>query len=55
MTTPTLSTTKQRVQDYIDKGLSVRQIADLEGISTQAIYKHLKTLGIIPPTVKAAS
>jgi len=49
------STTKQRVADYIDKGLSVRQIADLEGISTQAVYKHLKQLDILPPTVKAAS
>ena len=56
MTAPTLPTTRQRVHDYIDKGLTVRQIADLEGISTQAVYKHLKVLGITPPTsVKAVS
>ena len=48
-------TTRDRVADYIDKGLSVRQIADLEGISTQAVYKHLKALEISPPSVKATA
>ena len=33
-------------------GLSVRQIADLLGITTQAVYKHLKVLDILPPTVE---
>ena len=45
-----LSTTQQRVKAFIEKGLSVRDIANLEGISTQAIYKHLKALGIPPPS-----
>ena len=49
------STTKQRVHDYIDKGLTVRQIADLEAISTQAVYKHLKALKISPPTIVKAT
>ena len=55
MTAPALPTTRQRVHDYITKGLTVRQIADLEGISTQAVYKHLKALEIPPPTTVKAT
>ena len=49
------STTKQRVHDYIDKGWTVREIAYREGISTQAVYKHLKALEIQPPTTPKTS
>lgn len=48
-------TTRQRVEDLIAKGLTVRQIADLLRISTQAVYKHLKFLGIEPPAQRKAS
>lgn len=54
MPTPTQTTTRQRVQDYILKGLTVRQIADIEGISTQAVYKQLKALGLSPNTKASA-
>ena len=47
--------TKQRVHDYVDQGLTVREIAYREGISTQAVYKHLKTLEIPPPTTSKTS
>lgn len=42
-------TTRQRIEDLIQKGLSVREIADLLRVSTQNVYKHLKALGIEPP------
>ena len=45
----------QRVHDYIDKGWTVREIAHEEDISTQAVYKHLKTLEITPPTTPKTS
>ena len=51
----TAPTTKQRVHDYIAEGLTVREIANLEAISTQAVYKHLKTLEIQPPTTPKTS
>lgn len=51
MNYPTVSTidhatqpTRNRVADYLAKGLTVRQIADLLNISTQAVYKHKKRL-----------
>lgn len=37
-------TTKERVKDMTAGGLSPRQIAAALGISTQAVYKHLKAL-----------
>ena len=46
------SSTRDRVAAGIKKGLSVRQIADLLGITTQAVYKNLKVLDILPPTVE---
>jgi DNA-binding NarL/FixJ family response regulator len=45
-----MSTTREQVQDLIDRGLSVRQIAAALNVSTQAVYKHLKVLGIDPPS-----
>ena len=51
----TAPTTKQRVHDYIAEGLTVREIANLEAISTQAVYKHLKALEIPPPTTPKTS
>ena len=36
--------TRERVRDLIDRGLSVREVAQLLGISTQAVYKHLKRI-----------
>ncbi len=46
-----MQSTRDRVAVSIEQGLSVRQIADAEGITTQAVYKHLKALDILPPTV----
>lgn len=43
-------TTRDRIEELIKKGLTPRQIADLLRVSTQNVYKHLKTLGIDPPT-----
>ncbi len=48
-------TNQEQVVDLINNGYTVRQISTLLGISTQAVYKHLKVLGIIPPTVKASA
>lgn len=39
-------TTRAKVEDLIAKGLTVRQIAELLRISTQAVYKHLKLLNV---------
>jgi hypothetical protein len=37
--------TRERVQEMkFEKGLSVREIATILGISTQAVYLHLKAL-----------
>lgn len=40
---------RKRVEELTGKGMSAREIALLLGISTQAVYKHLKALGIKPP------
>ena len=45
-----MQSTRDRVAVGIEEGLSVRQIANREGITTQAVYKHLKVLDIPPPT-----
>ena len=42
------TSTRDMVAVGIADGLSVRQIADLLGITTQAVYKHLKVLDILP-------
>lgn len=42
--------TRERVRDLIARDLTVREIAQLLGVSTQAVYKHLKALGITPPS-----
>jgi len=42
--------TQDTIQDLLKQDYSVRQIANLLGISTQAVYKHLKSLDIKPPT-----
>lgn len=44
--------TRQRVLDLIRRGLSVREVATLLGISTQAVYQHIDALraaGELPP------
>lgn len=45
-----MATTQKRVADLIDRGLTVREIASVLNLSTQAVYKHLKALGIEPPS-----
>lgn len=48
------SETRQRVEDLIGKGLTVREVADVIGISTQRVYQHLDKLGM-KPAQKVAS
>lgn len=45
-----MATTRERVSDLSKQGLSVREIASVLQVSTQAIYKHLDKLGIEPPS-----
>lgn len=40
--------TRDKVAALKAKDLSVRDIAALLGVSTQAVYKHLKALGLSP-------
>lgn len=42
--------TRERVKGLSEQGLSVREIASVLQVSTQAVYKHLSALGIDPPT-----
>jgi DNA-binding CsgD family transcriptional regulator len=49
-----VSETRTEVASRISEGESVREIAVALGISTQAVYKHLKALEIAPPTRGAA-
>lgn len=44
------TSTKERVAQLTEQGLKVREIATVLNVSTQAVYKHLKTLEIDPPT-----
>lgn len=37
-------TTREQIKTMLDNGLNVRQIAAFLGISTQAVYKHIKKL-----------
>ena len=48
------SSTREEVERRIGEGQSVREIAVALNLSTQSIYKHLKALGIAPPTRGAA-
>lgn len=45
-----MKTTRQKIEELVAKGLTVRQIADLLRVSTQNVYKHLKALEVDPPT-----
>lgn len=36
--------TRDRVRNMIARDLTVREIAQLLGVSTQAVYKHLKRI-----------
>jgi len=38
--------TRERVPELLDQGLTVREIASVLGISTQAVYKHIHRLGL---------
>lgn len=42
--------TKEKVRNLIDQGLTVREIARLLDISTQAVYQHLETLQLPAPS-----
>ena len=44
----TLTPAQQRVARLLDSGLTVRQIAKALDISTQAVYKTMKSAGIAP-------
>jgi DNA-binding CsgD family transcriptional regulator len=46
--------TREQVAALIGEGRSVREIALTLGVTTQAVYKHLKALEIAPPTRGAA-
>jgi predicted DNA-binding protein YlxM (UPF0122 family) len=35
---------RRRIAEYLEKDLSVREIADLLGITTQAVYLHIRKL-----------
>lgn len=35
---------RRKISEYLDKDLSVREIADLLGITTQAVYLHIRRL-----------
>lgn len=48
-----VSATRRQVSELYDKGLSVRDIAGVIGISTQRVYQHLKALELPPPGAKA--
>lgn len=39
---PTATDSKTQVQDHLAHGLTVRQIAALLGVSTQAVYRTIK-------------
>lgn len=45
-----MKTTKERVAELVGSGLSVRETAAVLNVTTQAVYKHMKALGIDPPT-----
>ncbi len=48
-----MPTTRERVRDLTDAGLSVRDIARVLNVSTQAVYKHLRSLGVRPPSLRS--
>lgn len=48
------SHTRQQVADLYDKGLSVRDIAHVVGVSTQRVYQHLKALELPAPSARNA-
>ncbi len=39
-----LSPSRRRVKEYLAKGLSVREISQILGVTTQAVYLHKKAL-----------
>lgn len=43
--------TRALVKRYAEQGLTVREMAALLGVSTQAVYEHLASLGISPKTL----
>lgn len=48
------SETRTEVERRIGEGETVREIAVALGLSTQAVYGHLRRAGIAPPTRGAA-
>lgn len=47
------ASTKERVAQLVEQGLTVREIATILNVSTQAVYKHLKAMDIAPPSARA--
>ena len=48
--TPNLTTRQREIRDLKRKGLTVREIADVKGVTTQHVYRvlhRLKALGAI--------
>ena len=43
-TMPAKPTTRERVRQLASRGLTVREIASVLGVSTQAVYKHLRKI-----------
>jgi DNA-binding NarL/FixJ family response regulator len=37
---------REQVRELMERGLKVREVAQLTGISTQGVHAHLKRLGI---------
>ena len=38
------ASTRERVRQLTEQGLSVREVASILNVSTQAVYKHLKRI-----------
>ena len=51
----TLATIRDRVPELLNKGLSVREVAAVLNVTTQAVYLHMKSLGIPPPSRRSES
>ena len=50
-----MTTTREQVRKLTAQGFSVREIATLLGLSTQAIYLHIKAIRAEGSSRKAAS
>jgi DNA-binding CsgD family transcriptional regulator len=48
-------TTKERVRQMTEAGLTPQQIALALRVTTQNVYKHMKALGLDPPSKQEKS